>query len=147
MEIQGKADTEKIIFINGDEGIVSIEEAVNVPDEAHLLTQQLTEHYSVDTSEREKVRVSVVSTGEGAKHTKIGCLNFSWYNKKREWASYKQAGRGGIGTVFADKKLKALVCRSPRANAKINNPAGPEGKMRVKNITLKLSQMIHNKMK
>ncbi len=128
LEIQGKADIEKIIFINGDEGTVSVEEATNVPDEAHLLTQQLTDHYSVDTSEREKVRVSVVSTGEGAKHTKIGCLNFSWYNKKREWASYKQAGRGGIGTVFADKKLKALVVRSPRVNAKINNPAGPEGK-------------------
>jgi len=128
LEIQGKAEEEIVIFINGDDGTVRIEESENIPKEAHLLTQQLTEHYSVDTSEREKIRVSVVSTGEGAKHTKIGCLNFSWYNKKREWASYKQAGRGGIGTVFANKKLKAIVCRSPRVNAKINNPAGPEGK-------------------
>ncbi|MHA1443328.1 MAG: aldehyde ferredoxin oxidoreductase family protein [Candidatus Hodarchaeales archaeon] len=128
LEIQGKAKDGVVVFINGDEGVIRIIKAENIPTEAHLLTQQLTEQYAVDTSEREKIRVSVVSTGLGAKHTKIGCLNFSWYNKKREWASYKQAGRGGIGTVFSDKNLTALVCRSPRANAKINNPAGPEGK-------------------
>ncbi|MHA1975360.1 MAG: aldehyde ferredoxin oxidoreductase family protein [Candidatus Hodarchaeales archaeon] len=128
LEIQGKAEKDVVLFIDGDDGTVTLEEAIDIPKESHLLTQQLTEKYAIDTSEREKIRVSVVSTGEAAKHTKISCLNFSWYNKKREWASSKQAGRGGIGTVFADKKLKALVCRSPRVNAKINNPAGPEGK-------------------
>jgi aldehyde:ferredoxin oxidoreductase len=67
-----------------------------------------------------------VSTGPAAKHTKWGMLNFSWYNHRREWASYKQAGRGGVGTVFADKNIKALVCHSPKFGAKINEPADYE---------------------
>ncbi|MHA2225942.1 MAG: aldehyde ferredoxin oxidoreductase family protein [Candidatus Hodarchaeales archaeon] len=126
IEIQGKAEKEAIIVINGDEGSVRIIESNSLPEEAHLVTQKLTETYAVDTSDREKHRVSVVTTGEGAQHTKLGCLNFSWYNKKRKWASSKQAGRGGIGTVFKDKKLKALVCRSPKVDSKINNPANSD---------------------
>ncbi len=126
LEIQGKAEKEVVIFINGDDGVVRIEEAEELPEEAHLLTQRLTENYSTDKSEREKFRVSVVSSGQGAKHSKWGVLNFSWFNKKRQWASYKQAGRGGIGTVFKDKKVTALVCRSPRVNQTLNNPADIE---------------------
>ncbi|MFW9778535.1 MAG: aldehyde ferredoxin oxidoreductase family protein [Candidatus Heimdallarchaeota archaeon] len=123
IEIQGKATTEVIIFVDGDRGVVRIEEAdQKLSEMSHQLTQQLTEHYSVDPSSREKFRVSVVSSGIASKHIKWGCLNFSWYDKKRDWASYKQAGRGGIGTVFRDKKIMALVCRSPRVNSKINNP-------------------------
>ncbi|MFX1283830.1 MAG: aldehyde ferredoxin oxidoreductase family protein [Promethearchaeota archaeon] len=123
IEIQGKAKKDVIIFINGDEGIVRIEEAENIPNEAHVLTQQLTEKYAVNSSDKEKHRVSVVSSGRGAEHSKWGCLNFSWYNKKRQWASCKQAGRGGIGTVFRNKHLKALICRSPKVDSKINNPS------------------------
>ncbi len=126
VEIQGKASKDVVIFINGDEGVVRVEEAENIPDESHLLTQQLTEQYAVDSTDKEKIRVSVVSTGNGAKHTKWGCLNFSWFNRKRDWASYKQAGRGGIGTVFRDKRIKALVCRSPKADAKINDPSNSD---------------------
>ncbi|MHA1213939.1 MAG: aldehyde ferredoxin oxidoreductase family protein [Candidatus Hodarchaeales archaeon] len=126
IEVQGKSDKEVLVFINGDEGKVTIEEAKEYSDVSHLLTQELTEKYSLDSSEREKIRVSVVSSGEGAKHTKWGILNFSWYNKKRQWASYKQAGRGGVGTVFRDKKLKAIVCRSPKVTKNINNPADIE---------------------
>jgi len=127
LEIQGKAEKDVIIFINGDDGTIQIEEAIDIPDEAHLLTQQLTEKYAVDSSDSEKGRVSVVSTGPGAVHSKWGCLNFSWYTSRRKWASYKQAGRGGIGTVFRNKKIKAIVCRSPKVDAKINNPADLEG--------------------
>ena len=123
IEIQGKAPKEVLIFINSDEGRITIEDGEEFPNDAHLLTQELTKKYATDDSDREKYRVSVVSSGQAAKHTKWGVLNFSWYNKKRQWASYKQAGRGGIGTVFKDKKLKALVCRSPRVNQTMNNPA------------------------
>jgi aldehyde:ferredoxin oxidoreductase len=122
IEIQGKAEKEVLISINGDEGIIRIEEAEDLPNEAHLITQQLTKRYATDDTDREKYRVSVVTSGEGAKHSKWGILNFSWYNKKRKWASSKQAGRGGIGTVFRNKNLKALCVRSPRVNQRINNP-------------------------
>jgi hypothetical protein len=50
------------------------------------------------------------------RNTLMGCLNFSWYDAKRKRARYKQAGRGGIGTVFADKGIKALVARWDTCN-------------------------------
>jgi aldehyde:ferredoxin oxidoreductase len=65
----------------------------------------------------------VVSAGPGAKNTLIGCLNFTWYDMKRKRARYKQAGRGGIGTVFSDKGLKALVVRWDTVTANTNMPA------------------------
>lgn len=129
IEIQGKAQKEVIVFINGEEGIIRIEEVEdsdNIPDHSHLLTQKLTEKYAKDTSDKEKQKVSVVSTGQGAKYSNWGMLNFSWYNRKRNWASCKQAGRGGIGTVMADKQLKAVVVRSPQYDVKLNVPADPE---------------------
>ena len=123
VEIQGKAEREVIIYINGVKGYVQIEsteDSNELSEYSHLLTQQLTENYAKE--EGEKQRISVVSTGPAAKHSKWGMLNFSWYVKGRNWASYKQAGRGGIGTVFADKKIKALVCRSPKVTVNSNNP-------------------------
>jgi len=54
IEIQGKSNNDVIVFINGDEGIVRIEDAENVPDESHLLTQQLTEKYAVNPTDKEK---------------------------------------------------------------------------------------------
>jgi aldehyde:ferredoxin oxidoreductase len=123
IEIQGKAEKEVVIYIDGVEGLIQIEaveENENLSEYSHELTQQLTERYAQD--ENEKQRVSVVSTGPAAKHTKWGMLNFSWYVRGRNWASCKQAGRGGIGTVFTDKNIKALVCRTPKVTIKSNNP-------------------------
>jgi aldehyde:ferredoxin oxidoreductase len=65
----------------------------------------------------------VVSAGPGAKNTLIGCLNFTWYDPKRKRARYKQAGRGGVGTVFADKGLKAVVACWGNVTADTNAPA------------------------
>jgi aldehyde:ferredoxin oxidoreductase len=42
----------------------------------------------------------------------IGCLNVSFYDWKRREPRLKQAGRGGLGTVMMDKKLKAIVAKS-----------------------------------
>ena len=123
IEIQGKAEKEVVIYIDGVEGLIQIktvESQDNLSVYSHELTQQLTEEYAQD--ENEKQRVSVVSTGPAARFTKWGMLNFSWFVRGRNWASCKQAGRGGIGSVFIDKKIKALVCRTPRVTVKSNNP-------------------------
>ena len=123
IEIQGKAEKEVVIYIDGVEGqiqIEAVEEHENLSKYSHELTQQLTERYA--QNENEKQRISVVSTGLAAKHTKWGMLNFSWYVRGRNWASCKQAGRGGIGTVFTDKNIKALVCRTPKVTVQSNNP-------------------------
>ncbi|TXT66509.1 MAG: Tungsten-containing aldehyde ferredoxin oxidoreductase [Promethearchaeota archaeon] len=129
LEIQGKAKNDVILFINGQDNLITleqIEESDYIPEYSHLLTQALTQKYAKDSSRGQLQQVSVVSTGPAAKFSRWGMLNFSWYSRRRKWASYKQAGRGGCGTVFADKNLKALVCRAPRIDARKNNPADPE---------------------
>jgi len=119
LEIQGKAKSEVIIVIDGDEGKVVIEAAQGLPSETHLLAEVLTEKYGGEN----KRSVSVVSAGPGAEHTRFGCLNFSWYDSPRKVVRYKQAGRGGTGTVLRNKKVKAIVVKFSNLTAKTNNPA------------------------
>lgn len=119
LEIQGKAKSEVIIFIDGDEGKAQIIDAKELPSETHLLGEILTKKYG-DANKRS---ISVVSSGPGAEHTRFGVLNFSWYDSQRKTVRYKQAARGGIGTVFRDKKIKAIVVRSSSLRADSNHPA------------------------
>jgi aldehyde:ferredoxin oxidoreductase len=119
LEIQGKAKEDVIIVIDGLNQKVHILRASGLPLLAHEISSVLTDHFG----EGKPRSISVVSTGPGAKNTLIGCLNFSWYDSRRERARYKQAGRGGMGTVFADKGLRALVARWEPVTATTNNPA------------------------
>jgi len=119
LEIQGKAKSEVIIFNDGDEGKVVIEGAEGLPSETHKIAEILTEKYGG----KDKRSVSVVSAGPGAEHTRFGCLNFSWYDLPRKIVRYKQAGRGGTGTVLRDKKVKAIVVKFSKLTAESNNPA------------------------
>ena len=124
IEIQGKSKNEVLICIDGIEGliqIVEVKDSDGLSEYSHELAQQLTEKYAKNDAERRQI--SVVTSGPAAKHSKWGMLNFSWYTPIRKRASFKQAGRGGIGTVFSDKKIRALVCRAPKVSVKSNNPA------------------------
>ncbi|MBD3351892.1 MAG: aldehyde:ferredoxin oxidoreductase [Candidatus Lokiarchaeota archaeon] len=118
LEIQGKAKEDIVIYIDGENKVVRIEQLDDLPQYAHELTQFLTEKYARD--DFDKSRVSVITAGPAAKNTNWGMLNFSWYNKLRKYSSYKQAGRGGIGTVFADKKIAAIVCHSTNKKRNIH---------------------------
>ncbi len=119
LEIQGKADKDVVIFIDGTEGKVVIKEADALPTDAHQLSDVLTEKYGGES----KKQISVVTAGPGAANTKFGCLNFSWYDGPKKVVRYKQAGRGGIGTVFRDKNIKAIVAKAPKFNMSTNHPA------------------------
>ena len=119
LEIQGKASEDHIIFIDGIGQKIRILGVTGLPDEAHEISNILTEHFG----EGKPRNVSVVCTGPGAKQSLLGCLNFSWYDSKRKRARYKQAGRGGIGSVFADKRIKAIVARWASVTVSTNNPA------------------------
>ena len=119
IEIQGKAKTEVVILVDGDKGKVVVEKAEELPSETHMIGEILTEKYGAES----KKSVSVVSAGPGAEHTKFGCLNFSWYDTQRKMVRYKQAARGGIGTVLRDKKIKAIVAKFSNLSADINHPA------------------------
>jgi aldehyde:ferredoxin oxidoreductase len=119
IEIQGKAEKDVIVLIDGIKHRVELFEAPEEALDSHLLAEQLTEIFA-DT-DSEKKNIGVVSTGSAADHSLIGMLNFSFYDSKRKKVRLKQAGRGGIGTVFRNKKIKALVCKIPGVKGNLNN--------------------------
>jgi aldehyde:ferredoxin oxidoreductase len=119
LEIQGKATKDVIIFIDGINHKVEIFEAPMEPIDSHLLAENLHEMFSDE--EKDKKNVAVVSAGIAADHSLIGMLNFSFYDPKRKLVRLKQAGRGGIGTVFRDKKIKAMVVKIPGVKGNLNN--------------------------
>lgn len=120
-ELQGKSDREVIVFIDGNEGKVSIMDTDIEESDSHILSEKLTDMFAED--EDDKRNISVVSTGSAAKHTYIGLLNFSFYDVRRKKVRLKQAGRGGIGTVLADKNVKALIVRYRGTKGDLNHPA------------------------
>jgi len=119
LEIQGKAKNDVIIFIDGVNHKVEIYEAPKEPIDSHVLAEILHEMYSDD--EKDRKNVSVVSAGTAAENSLIGMLNFSFFDLKRKMVRLKQAGRGGIGTVFRDKKIKAIVAKIPGVKGNLNN--------------------------
>jgi aldehyde:ferredoxin oxidoreductase len=119
LEVTGKTSKDVVIFIDGIDEKVQIFTTSGLPDDSYTLSAILTEHFAKGKPRN----ISVVSTGAGAKNTRMGCLNFTWYDLKRKRARYKQAGRGGIGGVFADKGIKAIVARWDTVTTKTNNPA------------------------
>jgi aldehyde:ferredoxin oxidoreductase len=123
LEVQGKPDSEVVIFIDGDAQRVQVEDATGLPSETHLIVDILAEKYGGGNPRS----ISVVSAGPGAEHVLMGCLNFSWYDAARRMHRFKQAGRGGIGTVLRNKKIKAIVVKySGKITVESNGPAYPE---------------------
>ncbi|HDP94516.1 MAG TPA: aldehyde:ferredoxin oxidoreductase [Candidatus Aminicenantes bacterium] len=120
LEIQGKAERDVIIFINGNEGRIQIFEAPDEEVNSHILAEQMTDMFADNETERQ--HISTVSAGRGAEHAWIGCLNFSYYDKRRKGLRLKQAGRGGIGTVFRNKKIKAIVVKYSNLRGDSNHP-------------------------
>jgi len=123
LELQGKASSEVVIFIDGDDGKVQIEDASQLPSETHLLVEILVKRYGNGSPQS----ISTISSGPGAEHTFFGCLNSSWYDAGRKIHRYKQAGRGGIGTVLRNKRVKAIIVKySGKITVETNNPADAE---------------------
>jgi aldehyde:ferredoxin oxidoreductase len=119
IELQGKAKEDIIVFIDGINHLVEIFEAPAEAIDSHVLAEQLTGIFA--DNENEKKNIGIVSTGSASEQSLIGMLNFSFYDSKRSKVRMKQAGRGGIGTVFRDKRIKALVCKIPGVKGNLNN--------------------------
>lgn len=119
VEVQGKSDKDVILVIDQTKETVSIEEAPKEPWDSHVLAEVLTEMYAED--EKDKRNIAVVSTGQAAKHSIIGMLNFSFYDPKRKVVRLKQAGRGGLGSVFRNKNIKAIVAKIDGVKGNLNN--------------------------
>ena len=121
LELQGKSDKDIIIFIDGESEIVTIFEAPEGTSDSHILADQLTKALANSDQGKDLVKVSVVSAGSAAEKSLIGMLNFTFYDTKRKEVRFKQAGRGGIGTVLRDKKIKAIVAKIPKISGDLNN--------------------------
>ena len=119
INIQGKAKEDVVIYIDGDKGVVKIESGKALPSETHLLIEKLFDIYGKEN----KKSISTVTSGVGADHTNFGCLNFSWFDSKTGQLRIKQAGRGGTGTVFRNKKIRALVVKCSKVTVDSNAPA------------------------
>jgi aldehyde:ferredoxin oxidoreductase len=120
--LTGRSATEKVLLIDGIAEKIEIFDAEGLSDDAYALSAALTDHFG----QGKPVEISVITTGAGARHSRWGCLNFSWYDTKRRRARYKQAGRGGIGTVMIHKGIKAVVARWSQVSLESNAPADKE---------------------
>ncbi|MCP4180455.1 MAG: hypothetical protein GY756_22055 [bacterium] len=114
MVVVGKAEEDVIVIIDAVNKKVTIEKAPLESIDSHIVCEELTEMYAED--EIDKKNIAVVAAGKAAEHTKIGLLNFSFWDWRRQVTRLKQAGRGGIGTVFRDKKIKAIVAKNKGIN-------------------------------
>ncbi len=139
IEVQGIAEQEVIVFIDGNEGLVQIIAASELADDSYLLPQQLVEFFADAPGER--VGISSVSAGPGAEHTLIGCLNVSFYDPRRQFPRLKQAGRGGIGSVLRHKNVKALIVKYVGVKADSNGPADWE---QLVQVGTKMHREIHD---
>ena len=104
LEIQGKAERDVIVIIDGPKKTITIEEAPEENPDSHVAAEIFTHQYA--DNEKDLVNVGVVSAGKGADHARIGCLNFSWFDPRRGAVRLKQAGRGGIGRCSATRSSR-----------------------------------------
>ncbi|MFA7116409.1 MAG: aldehyde ferredoxin oxidoreductase C-terminal domain-containing protein [Bacteroidales bacterium] len=120
IELQGIAEKDVIVYIDGVNHNIEIFEPFKELDiDSHLLCEELHEMFS--DNERDKLNVSVVSSGSAAEHSVIGMLNFSFYDVKRKKIRLKQAGRGGLGTLLRYKHIRAIVAKIPKVGPNLNN--------------------------
>ena len=128
LEVQGISGKDIIIYINGVDHTVEIfETPQELSYDSHLLGEELLDMFA--DSEKDKLNVSVVSSGKAADHSLIGMLNFTFWDTKRGKVRLKQAGRGGLGTLMRHKGIRAIVAKVPRVTGNFNNVADMEAIM------------------
>lgn len=121
LELQGKADKDVIIYLDGVNNKVEIYDDPGFAADSHILGEELTELFAED--EKDAKNIGIVSAGAAAENSLIGMLNFTFWDNKRKMVRLKQAGRGGIGTVFRNKNIKAIVARTSGVKGNLNNVA------------------------
>jgi aldehyde:ferredoxin oxidoreductase len=131
IEIQGKAKHDVVIIVDGEKGKIIVETAPLEETNSHLLSEQLTYMYASEDTDESRQKISVVSAGKAAENSYWGCMNFSFYDIRRKVCRMKQAGRGGLGTVLRDKKIKAIVAKVENFDGISNNPADPDDIVKV----------------
>lgn len=134
LEVVGKSEKKIILLIDGDAGRVSFVEDFIQSEDSHVICEGLTDFYGRDDAG--KRHIGVICTGRASKTSRWGMLNFSLYDPNRKVTRMKQAARGGIGMVFMDKGIKAIVVKSSHPLGNMNDPMSPE-------IVSKLGMKVH----
>lgn len=114
MVITGKAKEDVMIYIDAPARKVIIMTSVVQTRDSHTIAEEIPEIFA--ENELDKRNIAVVSAGSAADYTKMGILNFSFWDWRRSLPRLKQAGRGGIGSVFRNKKIQALFVRNEQVN-------------------------------
>jgi aldehyde:ferredoxin oxidoreductase len=110
------------LYIDGIEETVEILRIPGLPEDAYALSDVLTDHFS----KGKKVGHLGGFRRSGGRQYPHRLPQF-FLVRQRPQAGALQAGRpGGIGTVFADKGIKAVVARWEQVSHKTNHPADLE---------------------
>lgn len=112
MVVVGRAKEDVLIYIDAVSNKITVETAPLDSKDSHLLAEELTEMYA-DT-DLDRKNIAVVSSGRAAEHSRMGVLNFSFWDWRRGSVRLKQAGRGGTGTVLRNKKIRAIVVKNSK---------------------------------
>jgi aldehyde:ferredoxin oxidoreductase len=123
LEVQGRANEDVVVLIDGTTNVVQVLSCPKADKNTHVYSEALMRAFASSEEPRDIAAVSTVTAGAGAEHARWGCLNFSFFDLKRKAPRIKQAGRGGIGTVFRNKHIAAIVVKSPAVRPDSNAPA------------------------
>jgi aldehyde:ferredoxin oxidoreductase len=127
LAVSGISKQEAIIFINGDEGTISITGAPQYDSKADQGALSYGERLLKDCNGGEySDTLAAVVAGEGAVNSRFGIINSLYYDRRRNRIRAKQAGRGGTGTVMRVKKLRGIVIKTSLPKANGNNAVDKE---------------------
>lgn len=140
LEVQGKAHEDVVVLIDGTTNVVQLLSCPTSDKNTHVFSEVLMRAFASSEEPRDIAAVSTVTAGAGAEHARWGCLNFSFFDLKRKAPRIKQAGRGGIGTVFRNKHIAAIVVKSPAVRPDSNAPADLE---RLQTAGARINKEIH----
>lgn len=121
LELQGKADRDVVIFIDGDNNKIHILESELEDINSYYVAEELHKYFARD--EADQRAISVISTGDGARTSYWAGMNFSFYDVRRKAVRLKQAGRGGGGTILRDKGVVAIAVKRTHFTGLENDPA------------------------
>jgi aldehyde:ferredoxin oxidoreductase len=140
LEVQGRANEDVVVLIDGTTNVVQVLSCPKSDKNTHIYSETLMRAFASSEEPRDIAAVSTVTAGAGAEHARWGCLNFSFFDLKRKAPRIKQAGRGGIGTVFRNKHIAAIVVKSPAVRPDSNAPANLE---RLQTAGARINKEIH----
>jgi aldehyde:ferredoxin oxidoreductase len=125
IELQGKAASDVIVYINGVDHYVEIFEAPAEAVDTHVLAEQLTDMFAEGESDRKNI--GIVSAGTAADHSLIGMLNFTFYDNKRKKIRLKQAATGWYRNSLPQQEDQGAGMQDPRCQRQSQQRCGSRG--------------------